>query len=158
MDIATQIINFFGSIPAEFYVFVLGAAGVSALTQVLKKTFSLESEKVVTILFAGVSFIAGGFDYLLSAHNLPPMVLGVNMVTIMGIATPMYRFVIKPLDTFLGNYKKYRSQLMKEVETLDAVATTVPGSKVVETPTAQVVVAPIPDASVEDKTPPIANF
>lgn len=157
MDIVTQIINFFGTIPAEFYVFIFGAAGVSAITQVLKKVFSLESEKIVMVLFAGISFAASGIDYLLSAHNLPPTVLGVHMVTLMGIATPLYRFVIKPLDIFFGNYKKYRSQIMSEVEALDAVAT-IPGSKIVETPTMPVIVAPVPEVEAEEPKPLIADF
>lgn len=120
MDTATAIITTLLNIPTEVYVAIITAIGVSLVTQFSKKVLSIENEKVIMALFGGFSFLASGADYLMSAHNLPPTVLGLNTALIIGIATPFYTYVLKPVDKFVSTILAYRSQLeakLKEVET-----------------------------------------
>lgn len=163
MDQLTNVLNALLSIPSVVWVTVLGAAGVSVATQVIKKLLSLESEKMVMTIFTAISFAASGLDYILSSHNLPPTILGVNTVAIMGVATPLYIYAIKPLSQFIVDVKAYRSQIadkVAEVETINKVAS-LPETAVVNNGPNSTVVVPVPDVSapqVPTDAPKVANF
>ena len=87
---------------------LLGAGGVSTLTQFGKKLLKLENERIVQILFATVAFAAAALQYLLSSKNLPPSILGVHTATLIGVATPLYFFAIKPANNFISDFKSFR--------------------------------------------------
>lgn len=120
MEVVTKIIDALLSIPAEAYAYVLGAFGVSIITQVSKKLLSLENDKKVILLFTVISFIFSGIEYLATASGLPPTILGVSTVTLMGIATPIYHWIVKPASVFIGQVRAYRSQI--EVKANEVVA------------------------------------
>jgi len=120
-----DIINAYHSIPSETWVALLGAGGVSFFTQIGKKLLKLESENVVQMLFAVVAQAATTLQYLTSQHNLPPSVLGIHTAALMGLATPLYFYVIKPADGFLSDLSAYKAAKAKvtaeEASTLSSV-------------------------------------
>jgi len=113
----------------DILVYVLGAFGVSIVTQVSKKLLSLENDKKVILLFTAVSFIFSGIEYLSTASGLPPTILGVSTVTLMGIATPIYHWIVKPANVFISQVRAYRSQIeakAAEVQALQSTAVSPP--------------------------------
>lgn len=134
----TAIITALLNVPTEFYVLILGAGGVSVLTQVSKKLLSLESEKVIMFVFTSIAFLASALEYLLYSANLPPTVLGINTVVIMGIATPIYTFAVKPATLFIRDVQIYRDQINAKV------------AAVVASAPAPVPTIPLPERSPDD--------
>lgn len=155
-----NFVNIFLEVPSEVWVLILGAAGVSVFTQVLKKILAVENEKVIMTLFMAASFAASGLEYLLSQTNLPPTVLGINTALIIGIATPLYRFAIKPASRLLSDFKAYRNQVsskLNELETLNAAAA-LPEAKVVGKGEDAEVIAPLDGAVETPAQPKVADF
>lgn len=140
---------------------ILGAGGVSVVTQFGKRLLALENEKVVQVLFALVAFAAAGLQYLLGQHNLPPTILGLHTAALMGIATPFYFYVIKPLDAFILDLKKFKANQAAAVD-----GTTVPPSNTPlfddQNPTSQLIEtgqgAPVPTTSAAAATTAPAEF
>lgn len=157
----TNIADWFLSIPVEAWGILLGAAGVSAITQVVKKVFTVENEKVIMVVFGAISFAATGLEYILSRTDLPPSILGVNTLLIIGAATPLYRFVIKPasnLITFIRQYGPEINARMKQAEVVNAAAS-LPDAKVIEQGQETKIVATVPtvDPTPEEK-PRVVDF
>jgi hypothetical protein len=123
LNALSWLIQAFLGAPAETIAIVLGAAGVSVLTQVVKKLGHLEREKVVIGVFTFIAFLASLLDYLITSNGLPPTVLGFNTAVIMGVAQPIYYYVIKPLNRFLVEFKGYKASLQTKVEDIEAVNT-----------------------------------
>lgn len=117
MEQLTQVFDYILNIPTEVYVTVLGATGISILTQVSKKLLALENEKLVVVMLTGFSVLASGVDYLLSSHAIPPTfaIFG-HTVNLIGVATPLYIWVLKPATIFLADVKAYRGQLVAKTE------------------------------------------
>jgi hypothetical protein len=57
----------------------------------------------------------------MTSANLPPIVFGINTVLLMGVANPLYRFVVKPLNTLLSNYMKYKKDIAAKVSDIEAI-------------------------------------
>lgn len=115
------LIQAFLGAPAEAIALVLGAAGVSILTQVVKKLGNLEREKVVIGVFTFIAFLASLLDYLITSNGMPPTILGFNTAVIMGVAQPIYYYVVKPLNKFLVEFKSYKQSLESKVDDIEAV-------------------------------------
>lgn len=166
MDILAQAITYILGTPTGIIVLILGAGGVSVLTQVSKRLLKLEkdNEKLIMFIFMLISFSASGLEYLLSAHNLPPTILGVNMGLIMGVATPLYIYAVKPLTLLINDAKIYRSSIAAKVSDIEqvsaaqvaAVAPATPVVPVVDTPAAAEVVANLEQNT--NNTAPVASF
>lgn len=88
-----------------------GASIVAAAAQLLKKFFKLDSAKVIQFLVVSLGFAVAGLQYLLGAHNIPPTVLGLHTVALVGIAQPLYIYVVKPLDSFFTKVQTYNAGL-----------------------------------------------
>lgn len=108
-----QLMQLYHDIPSETWVAILGAGGVSIVTQWLKKLMALENGKVVHTLFVAIAFAASALQYVLGAHNVPPTILGMHTAILIGIATPFYNYVVKPLDEFMGQVKDFQVQQTK---------------------------------------------
>lgn len=125
------IVQLFLNVPVEVYVLVLGAAGVSVLSQVFKKWFKIENEKWMFSIVLGIALLGSFFDWLLTSNSLPPTVIGLQTSILVGIAQPVYFYVIKPLNNVLSIYKANKdkikaklaeievSKIPKEVKTLE---------------------------------------
>lgn len=122
VSVFTNIVSAFLSVPPEVYVTILGAGVVSVIVQILKKVLKLDSEKVVVTVFAAVAFAASGLEYLITAAELSPMFLGANTALLMGIATPLYRFVIKPLSLLISQYKLVKEPIEQKLDEIEAIA------------------------------------
>jgi len=105
--------------PTVYAVFLGGAAGISGITQIIKKALKLKNDKVIVTLFAVVSFISSGIVYIVTNPNLPPEILGFSTITLMGLATPIYRFVIKPISNILAFYKTYKPQIDEKIQAIE---------------------------------------
>lgn len=115
MENISDVVN---NIPTSTYTalgLTLAAAGVSILLQLLKKWLSLQSDKVITILFIGLSFATAALDYLLSNASDNPKVLALRTFFLAGLATPIYRFLVKPATQLLVDAKIERERKAKSV-------------------------------------------
>lgn len=120
--------------------FLGGAGVVGVAAQIIKKVFGLESAKVIQLLVIVLGIAAAGLQYLLSAHNLPATILGQHTAILLGIAQPLYVYVIRPADIFLTKVQAYNaSQTPPESGTvsaaLDNPGTTSPPTNSETTPT-----------------------
>lgn len=118
MEILQQLLN----VPTEVYVtllgYLFGAAGVTIFTQVAKKWFSIDNGASVLILLTSLSFVASGIEYLMSASDLPVAILGVSTVSIIGIATQLYHWVLKPSIAAITIYKAGRAAIVSKAEAI----------------------------------------
>jgi hypothetical protein len=86
-----------------------GASVVAVVAQLIKKYFKLSSTKVIQFLVVSLGFAVSALQYLLGAHNLPATVLGLHTVALVGVAQPLYVYIIKPLDSFFTKVQNYNS-------------------------------------------------
>lgn len=178
MEIVTQIFDgllaiiqgFLGT-PSQTIAILLGAGGVSILTQVTKKLAKIEKEKASIALFTLIAFLASLLDWFVTnGNNLPPSILGANTALIMGVAQPIYFYVVKPFTRFWGEFQSYKQALRSKVTDIEA-AHTVTGteapvmSETVETPTGPVetevhmpVPVDVPKTTTEAPVQKVATF
>lgn len=130
------------SVDATTALAFLGGAGVVGVAaQIIKKLFGLESTKVIQFLVIVLGAAAAGLQYLLTAGHLPATILGQHTAILLGIAQPLYVYVIKPADVFLTKVQAYNAgqqpvQPQGAVSTaLDNPGATVPPSNSETTPT-----------------------
>lgn len=121
MEAFQTLINLFINTPAWMISLVLGAAGVSLLTEFMKRLMKLESDKVITVLFVTVSSLASGLDYLMTTTDLPVAIFGLQTAMILGVATPIYRFGVKPLSIALGEYMKNKQKIAAKVQEIESI-------------------------------------
>lgn len=139
------------SIPTEIYVLVLGASGVSVVTQVVKKLSKAESAKVITFIFTSISFITAGFDYLMQSGAVPPTILGFNTLAIMGMATLIYRYAVKPLSLFASAVMAYQTQIQEKANDITGVTAQDIANVAPETPVVPIVEDTTTQEILEDK-------
>jgi len=113
-----KIASLFHAIPPQTWLALLGAVGVTGVTQFLKKIFAIESKKIVQSIVMFVSLATAGVQYFLSQTNLPATILGVRTATLMGLATTVYIYALKPLSEFWVSYKAFKLRHEAEVTTL----------------------------------------
>lgn len=113
------------SLPPEVWFAILGGV-VTVVTQATKKWLSLQSPKVIMALTAALSALATIIPALLTAVNHNPAVLGQHAVTVIGVATLLYRYIVQPADTFLENYKSYKATALAATAPAAPVATITP--------------------------------
>lgn len=152
MDNIVNVFDFFLQIPVEVWGLLLGATVVSTVTQVLKGLLKMENDKIIMFLFVSMSFAASGLDYLINQAMLPPTILGFNTALIIGVATPVYRFFVKPATSFLRDVRAYRGRLVEHLDEIEAVnkVADLPGATVVEKGDDAAIIAPI-DTILEDE-------
>lgn len=105
MDYANELLN---SIPNSAYYVALASLIISVLLQKFKGWFNLKSDKVVTFLFMALSFLTVAIDYLVSAASANPTILGERTFVIMGVATVIYRYLVKPMSLLVNDAKLAR--------------------------------------------------
>lgn len=150
------LIQAFLNTPTETIVLVLGAGGVSALTQVSKKLLKLKNDKAIVSLLMAISFVASMIDYVVTnTSNLPPSILGINTAVLAGLAHPLYYFLVKPADRVIGEFRQYKDDMKAKVEDIEAVNTvaTIEQEAAPATPADPATVPPTPAA-----VPGIADF
>lgn len=115
------LLDNFLSTPSSIIAIFIGAAGVSILTQVIKWLGKLKNDKVITGVLITTSFLASALDYFISSTTLPPTILGFSTVFLIGAATPVYRYVVKPLSVVLTEYRKRQPELQNKASEMEAV-------------------------------------
>lgn len=164
------LVQLFLNVPIEVYVLVLGAAGVSLLSQLFKKWFKIENEKWMFSIVLGIAFAGSFLDWFLTSNSLPPQIIGIQTSILVGIAQPVYFYVIKPINNILSIYKANKdaikaklaeievAKIPKDVKTLedaqvvvDKVKAAIPALPAVK----PVVAAPVPVVAAEG---PVAAF
>lgn len=122
-DWFVTVTNYFLSIPIENYisivVILIGVAGVSAVTQVLKKALKLTSDKKIVALFTSVSLVATLLVTLINSAEVNPLLLGEHTAAVMGIALPLYKFFIKPLSLIIAQFQVIRTPLEQKLAEID---------------------------------------
>lgn len=105
MDTVSQYLS---SIPEGAYYALVAGLVVSLLLQFFKKWLQLQSDKVITFLLMCFSFASVAIDQLTNAVAQNPQALGGKTFLIMGIATTLYRYLVKPASTLVSDAKEYR--------------------------------------------------
>lgn len=126
MDLLTQTLQ---NVPAGTGWAVVAALAVSLILQALKKWLELQSDKVINFLLGVLSFSVVAINYLTQAVSQNPTVLGQRTFIVMGVATTLYNFLIKPTNIVLKDAKAYRERKNRIAD--QAVAGTVPIESVV---------------------------
>lgn len=135
-----QFIDALNQLLSSAWPLIAGAGGVSAVTQIVKKLLSLENAKVIQVVFATVAFLATAGEYLLVNHNMPASIFGLSTAALMGVATPIYFYVIKPLDTFITQVRNFtKSQQAADPAVLPVDTLPAPAAPITK---------PAPDSSV----------
>lgn len=167
------LVQLFLNVPIEVYVLVLGAAGVSLLSQFFKKWFKIENEKWMFSIVLSIAFLGSFLDWFLTSQSLPPQIIGIQTTILVGIAQPVYFYVIKPLNNILSIYKANKdaikdklaeievSKIPTSVKTLedaqtvvDKVKAAIPALPVADTPVTAVVTTEAPAVAAEGAVAP----
>lgn len=106
MEIITNVLS---EVPTGAYLASGGALAVSLLLEALKKWTNLQSDKMITFLLMALSFGASALEYLMTAIAANPGILGTHTAVLMGLATVLYRYIVKPSRTLLQDAKAFRS-------------------------------------------------
>lgn len=105
-----NVSHILSNLDAATALWALGGAGVVGLAaQLFKKAFKLESDKVIQFLVVSLGFAVSGLQYVIGSHNIPPTVLGLHTAALVGLAQPLYIYVIKPADNFIMQVKSYNA-------------------------------------------------
>jgi hypothetical protein len=125
-----QILNFYHShldLIHALLVFIAGSGIVSILLQNVKRWLSLQSDKVIHFLLVVFSFATVAVNYLVGAASQNPKVLGPETIMLVGGATTIYRFLIKPASNLLIDANKERERKARAIASDAEVASvTVP--------------------------------
>lgn len=145
----TDVTNLMHQVPWSLVWLALGGgSAVAVASQLTKRVFKLESEKVIQFLVMALAFMASGLQYVLSAHNIPPTVLGLHTAALLGVAQPLYLFFVKPADKFVQDVQSYNAaQSATGAESNITSSTTSTGSETVST-----------TGNTVKINPPTANF
>lgn len=130
-ELFNYLVTFFLSVPDQIYVLILGSAGVSVLSQVFKKALKIENERWVFSIVMVVALLGSVLDWLLTNNGLPPTIIGVQTSLLVGIAQPIYFYVIKPLNMVIAGYKANKAALEAKVNGIET-ATVPAGSTTLE--------------------------
>lgn len=98
-----DIINQLNNIPETAWQLIGASVVLSAGFQVLKKWIGLQSDKVIELLHLVWVAIPMGIVYVTQLHVNDPRVIALQTFLLVGINSPIYRFVIKPTWTALAN-------------------------------------------------------
>lgn len=140
------LISFLVGIPQEVWIVLAEAVGVSALLQAFKHWLSLQSEKFIVFLLGALSFLTSVFDYISQQTAQDPTILGPNTLMIMGLATAVYRYGVKPTSNLLSDVRAFRAQKAANVPLIPSAAPTSGGTTTPEaasSPTDQLIETPI---------------
>jgi len=94
-----------------FLSFLGSGVAVAVVAQFLKRLGKLESEKVIQFMVI-VLGVAGSLLQYVSSSNLQSItVLGVNTMTIVGVAQAVYLYAVKPITNFVDLVKQYQASI-----------------------------------------------
>lgn len=105
-----DLIHQLSNIPSSAWYAIAAAGVISIVLQAIKHYLEDINPKVLMALLTGFSFAVSGINYLLSQANQNPTVLGNETATLVGLATVLYRFVVKPGYALLLDVKQVRDQ------------------------------------------------
>lgn len=114
------LVNLFLNTPVEIIVLILGAGGVSVLSQILKKWWKIENERWVFLLVLSVAFLGSALDWFLNSSTLPPTIVGIQTPLLVGLAQPFYFYFIKPLNLVISSYRANKKALEEKLAQIDS--------------------------------------
>lgn len=120
MDFLANLINYLQNLPVEVWQVIGAMLGVSVVLQKIKTWAKLQSDKIVTFWLAFLSFIPVVIDYINSQAVQNPDVIAQHTLVIMGGATTVYRYIVKPITNILADARAQR------LATAGATASVVP--------------------------------
>lgn len=104
-----NIINWFANIPNEIWLALGAALGVSTITQIVKHRIASDlSDRTIMGILTTLSAITAAIQYFAQQAASNPTVLGVHTATILGLATLLYPFTVKPFYNLMLDAKAYR--------------------------------------------------
>lgn len=118
LEVFNWIVNLFLNTPVQIIVLVLGAAGVSILSQVLKKWWKIENERWMFLLVTGIAFAGSFLDWFLHSSTLPVSIVGIQTSVLIGIAQPIYFYVVKPINLIISGYRANKKLIEEKLNEL----------------------------------------
>jgi len=121
-----QVLSAFHQVPHSVWMglFALVVSAVlSVLVQVIKHYLEGLNEKTLMTLLGTFSFAASAINYLLGHAQANPTILGQETATLVGLATVMYRFAVKPGYSLLIDAKATREAKASQTAPQAAVTT-----------------------------------
>ena len=116
------VVNLFMNTPVQVIVMVLGSAGVSILSQVLKKWWKIENERWVFLLVVGIALAGSFLDWFINSNSLPATIIGLQTSVLVGIAQPIYFYVVKPLSMVIRSYRANKNAIEDKLKQVEAAA------------------------------------
>lgn len=135
-ELFNWLLTFFLQVPTQVWIIILGAAGVSLLSQLFKKWLKIENERWVFALVMGIALLGSVLDWFLTSSNLPPTIIGIQTSLMIGIAQPIYFYVIKPLNLIIAGYKANKEAIKQKLTDLETMPIAVPINTLEDTQTA----------------------
>lgn len=126
-----ELATLYQAIPEQVWIAVLGGSIVSLTAQFIKKTFGLESSKVIKLVVITTAFVAAALQYLLNTHAIPASILGKHFTEFYLGAEIFYSFIYKTATPFLyqvQNYKDRKAAVAAQVNLEVTTATPTPGT------------------------------
>jgi hypothetical protein len=134
MNYIAQIL---GDIPVTAVYALIAAFVVSVLLQVIKKWLSIQSDKIITFILGSLSFLTVGFDALTQQVAQNPSLLGPKTFMLMGLATTVYRYAVKPASTLMQEVKELRERKTRVAEKTTDQSSVIQGVTVSTSPNVQ---------------------
>lgn len=89
---------------------VLAGAGIVSLAlQVIKHKAEVQSKKVINFMLGAISFVTVAIHYLVQVAPQNPRVLALQTFLLMGVSSPLYVYLIKPIYSILLDAKAFRT-------------------------------------------------
>lgn len=96
------------------FAFLAASGLVSIVLQNTKRWLSLQSPKVIHFLLVVLSFVTVAVNYLIGAASQNPKILGPETLMLVGGASTLYHYAIKPLSNILTDATNLRALKAKQ--------------------------------------------
>lgn len=113
------IVELFLNTPVQTIALILGATGISLLAQLMKKWFKIENERWMFSVVLIITLLGSFLDWFLHSAQLPPAIISVQTTILVGIAQPLYIYVVKPLTMLLNGYKANKAAIKEKLAQLE---------------------------------------
>lgn len=148
------LVTLFLNTPVEVLVLVLGAAGVSVLSQLLKKWFKIENERWMFLTVVTIAGLGSFLDWFINSSTLPVSIIGIQTSVLVGIAQPIYFYAVKPLNLIIAGYRQDKKAIQEKLQLVEAapapaVVNTLDDAQKVLSPAQTVATAPVAAPSEE---------
>lgn len=113
------VVELFLATPVQTIALVLGAVGISLFAQLMKKWFKIENERWMFSVVLVITLLGSFLDWFLHSAQLPPAIIGVQTTILVGIAQPLYIYVVKPLTMLINGYKANKAAIKEKLAQLE---------------------------------------